>query len=139
MIIHKSNKNYEAIKYEVAKYYVHRCYNDDDIRFYLEHAEGPILEIGSGTGRLTRPLIENGHIVTAVEKSLGRVRFFMESLEKEQPASLQMVTLLGLDRHDIDFPAQSYQSIFLHHRTFQHLLMVDPLCFHKLLPSYILS
>ena len=44
----------------------------DDIKFFLNFAkkvQGPILEIGAGTGRITIPLSEQGNIVTALDIS----------------------------------------------------------------------
>ncbi len=44
----------------------------DDLGFYLRLAEdhgGPLLELGAGTGRVTRALAKAGHEVVAVELS----------------------------------------------------------------------
>ncbi len=53
--------------------------------------EGRVLEIGPGLGALTRPLLEAGHHVVAVEVDLGLVRFLEEELLPDYPDRLTIV------------------------------------------------
>ena len=44
----------------------------DDIDFYVHHsklANGPILELGCGTGRITIPLLQNGYDISGLDSS----------------------------------------------------------------------
>lgn len=48
---------------------------DDDIRFYLHALQpGPVLEIGTGTGRVARAIAEAGHRVRALDPSEAMLR-----------------------------------------------------------------
>jgi SAM-dependent methyltransferase len=58
---------YEAI---VFYYDLEHTSFEDDVQFYLNHVmSGPVLEIGAGTGRITRALANAGHEVWAVDSS----------------------------------------------------------------------
>ena len=59
----------------------------------------PILEIGPGLGALTRPLLEAGHRVTAVEVDRGLARYLEEELAPLFPDRFRIVVadILSLD------------------------------------------
>jgi SAM-dependent methyltransferase len=57
---------------EVAAYYDAYVRSEDDLGFWREAAaaaEGPVLEVMCGTGRITLPLLEAGFTVTGVDRS----------------------------------------------------------------------
>ncbi|MDQ2965757.1 MAG: class I SAM-dependent methyltransferase [Chloroflexota bacterium] len=68
-----------------------------DLDLYLALAArtgGPVLELGSGTGRLTTPLAEAGHHVTAVDNDpamLDRARRVAAAADPETAARLEFV------------------------------------------------
>jgi SAM-dependent methyltransferase len=48
-----------------------------DVEFFREYARrtgGPVLEIGCGTGRITLPLVRDGHVVVALDASAPMLR-----------------------------------------------------------------
>lgn len=72
----------------------------DDLAFYQKLAEdygGPVLELGSGTGRVTAALAQAGHQVVGVELSAAM-------LERARERSSQQVTLLQGDMRKLDLP-----------------------------------
>ena len=65
--------------------------------------ESTVLEIGPGLGALTRPLLEDGHRVTAVEIDRGLADFLEEELKPEFPDRLTVIRsdVLKVDLGDI--------------------------------------
>jgi len=55
---------------------------------------GPILEFGCGTGRLTRPLLQRGYVVNAVEPD-PRSHVALATLERSFPGRLRYAADLG--------------------------------------------
>ena len=58
--------------------HAHHARHMEDLPFWLRlaaTADGPILELGCGTGRLTLPLVEAGFAVTGVERQAEALRF----------------------------------------------------------------
>jgi len=84
--------------YARPRYYDHafRAHRRD-IPFYAElarRARGPVLELGAGTGRVTRALLAAGVHVTAVDRSqtmLGRARERAQKLSAEERERLTFV------------------------------------------------
>jgi SAM-dependent methyltransferase len=61
---------------------------DGALRFWaLPPAPGPILEFGSGTGRLTKPLLDRGYMVTAIEPD-ARAQAALYELAHAYPGQL---------------------------------------------------
>ena len=81
---------YEAPELYDAQYRDYR----DDLPFYLRLAAdhgGPILELGAGTGRVTRELARAGHEVVALERSaamLARAREHLEGTDLSERVEL---------------------------------------------------
>lgn len=72
----------------------------DDIPFYLEHAQlanGEILEIACGTGRVTIPLAQAGCRVTGIDLSSYMLNRLHNKLEREPAAVSERVNLLEAD------------------------------------------
>jgi len=66
------------------------------IRAILEKADPdlkvPVLEIGPGLGAMTKPLLERGFTVVAVELDRGLVRYLEEELQPLAPERLKLIT-----------------------------------------------
>ncbi len=68
----------------------------EDVGFYLQRAseaEGPVVELGCGTGRLTLPLARAGIPVTGVEASPAMLARLRAKLEREEPAVRDRIAL----------------------------------------------
>ena len=93
----------------------------DDIPFYLRLAGdqgGPILELGSGTGRVTAALGRAGHVVVGVEASEAMRRRGLSYLQSE--ALAERVTLVPADMRDLDL-GRTFPLIVAPFNTFCHL------------------
>lgn len=77
----------------------------DDLRLYRNLVvQGPVLELGAGTGRITAALVADGHEVWAVERSpamLARARRRLDSVPGVHlvPAGAEDLQTAGLNRH----------------------------------------
>lgn len=58
---------------------------------------GPILELGSGTGRLLVPLARAGYLVTGVDNAPAMLRRARQRLDRESSAVQERVTLIEAD------------------------------------------
>lgn len=94
-----------------------------DLPFYLEQcqiANGPVLEIGSGTGRLLLPIRKNGIDITGIEP-----------FEQMLKISLQKMRSESIDCPIIHSTAQEFSSekkfdlAFIACNTFQHFITLD--------------
>jgi SAM-dependent methyltransferase len=75
--------NYDRI----ANYYDRYVKTDLDFNFFLKETaktSGEILELMSGTGRLSLPLIQSGVKLTCVDSSLPMLQILNHKLEKQQ-------------------------------------------------------
>lgn len=89
----------------LARYYdqIHASLTAD-LPYVLKLAEeqgGPLLELGSGTGRLLFPLAEAGFQVTGIDNSPQMLRIARQRLAKMPPAVRQAATLLEEDMLDL--------------------------------------
>jgi ubiquinone/menaquinone biosynthesis C-methylase UbiE len=98
-----------------------------DLEFYRAYAQsagGPILELGSGTGRILLPLAEAGHRVTGLdlsEQMLARCRVKMGA----QPSEVQhRVRLVHGDMTRIEL-GETFRLVIIPFRPFQHLLEAE--------------
>jgi SAM-dependent methyltransferase len=89
-----------------------RIYDDDmgrnvggeDIAFYADRcagAEGPVLELGCGTGRITLPLVRAGHAVVGVDVSAP----MLDRLRTKADATLATAERARLAWHHADMAA----------------------------------
>lgn len=96
---------------------------DDDLATWLElaaHTEGPILEIGCGTGRVLLPLVQAGHGMTGVDISASALR---QAQEKVDAAGLtEMVVLHQADMRHLHLPQQTFNLALVPINTFMHNL-----------------
>ena len=68
----------------------------EDVDLYLQRAseaEGPVVELGCGTGRLTIPLARAGIPITGVEASPSMLERLRAKLEREEPAVRDRIAL----------------------------------------------
>jgi SAM-dependent methyltransferase len=96
---------------------------NDDVDFYENLAravDGPILELGAGSGRVAIPLAQSGYDVTGIDTSptmLEQARERLATLGKTK-GTLEM---LEADMTDFELP-QRFGMVFVAANTFQHLL-----------------
>jgi SAM-dependent methyltransferase len=115
-----SKKTYDAL----APYYdaLHATLTAD-VDFVLELAseqEGPVLELGCGTGRLLLPLAQAGVAVTGIDASaamLARARQRVEAAAL--PAD--RVRLVEADMTRFELPTRDYALVLISYNTFFHL------------------
>ena len=100
---------------------------DSDIDFYValaERAGGPVLDIGSGTGRVAWPLAEAGFQVTGLDLSEPMLAMAEAKRGLASPEARDRVTLVHADIRDFNLPTQFALAI-APGRTFQLLLTPD--------------
>ncbi|MEM7115516.1 MAG: class I SAM-dependent methyltransferase [Chloroflexota bacterium] len=97
----------------------------EDVALILELAaqvEGPVLELGCGTGRLLRPLSRANHQVTGVDNSLAMLTLAQHYLSQEPAAVQQRVQLVEQDFTLLQLPGTtSYGLAIMPYNTFLHL------------------
>lgn len=79
-----------------------------DLDLYLalaDRAEGPILELAVGTGRLAVPLAEAGHIVTGVDLDPAMLDRARKRARAGAPGLAERLTLIEADLIDLRLPA----------------------------------
>lgn len=95
---------------------------DDDIDMILSLARecnGPVLEMGCGTGRIMQHLVEAGHRVVGVDISPDLIAIAQEKLSKI-PASEPYVLALG-DFTDIELHEHEFTFAFCTSNTLMHV------------------
>lgn len=114
---------------EAAEFYDHfGVYaTRQDVAFYVDEAlaaNGPVLEIGCGTGRVLIPTARAGVTITGLDASPAMLSVLRRKLAGE-PAEVQSrVALHEGDMRDFDLDA-SFALVTIPFRPFQHLLTVD--------------
>lgn len=114
----------------------------EDVSFYVEqaqHARGPVLEIGCGTGRVLLPSARAGAEIMGMDASASMLSQCRAQLARESAAVQRRVQLVEGDMRSFDL-AQQFRLITLPFRPFQHLLtVVEQLaclqCIHRRLVS----
>jgi SAM-dependent methyltransferase len=106
-------------------YDLEHCDLREDVAFYLhlaERCDGPVLELGCGTGRVCLALAGAGHEVTGVDRSRG-----MLEIARDRLAESDLAARLRLQQQDVRrmaFPAQFALALFPLNG-FLHLLTAD--------------
>jgi SAM-dependent methyltransferase len=111
----------------VAEFYDRQLLGRKDQAFWIEEARaagGPVLEIGSGTGRVLIPIARAGYEITGLDLSEHMLNVCRERLARE-PAEVQgRVRLVRADMRQFDLE-QSFALITTPFRPFQHLTTVE--------------
>ena len=98
-----------------------------DMPFYVQEAaqvQGPILEVGCGTGRITLALARAGHTVVGVDASEVMLARCHTNLEREDESVRDRVTLYQADARDLNLGA-TFGLAIAPFRVFQHLTRAD--------------
>ena len=122
------NPNYDTHP-EIGEFYDQvPVYRDrKDVAFYIDlcrAAEGEVLELGCGTGRLLIPAAEAGCMITGLDQSgfmLNRCRAKLRTLA---PEVQKRVTLVEADMTDFSFD-RKFALATVPFRPLQHLVTVD--------------
>ena len=96
----------------------------DDIDFILSLAQavnGPILELGCGSGRLLLPLARAGFTVTGVDNSAAMLARARAALQKESPDVQNRVMLLHADMSQMKLGDGRFALAIIPYNTFMHL------------------
>src|SRR5262249_17844471 len=87
--------------YERPRYYDHAYrWHRSDLAFYAglaERCRGPVLELGAGTGRVTRALLRAGARVHAIDQSAAMLEHARERLAKLPAESRERVQFQRAD------------------------------------------
>ena len=114
----------------VAKAYHGRFYDhyfvgvEGDVPFYVEEAVeagSPVLELGSGNGRILLPTAAAGAHIVGVEPDGDMLASCREKLDGLEPAVRNRVELVQGDMQTFSLD-QHFQLVTIPYRTFQHLL-----------------
>ncbi|MFQ3664027.1 MAG: class I SAM-dependent methyltransferase [Chloroflexaceae bacterium] len=107
-------------------------YYDADLRDYHEdlpflremarRADGPLLELMCGTGRLLLPLAEAGFTITGVDSSPAMLA--VARAHVEEAGLHDRVTLIQGDVRDVALPAETFSLAFVAVNSFMHLATV---------------
>jgi len=98
-----------------------------DIGFYVEEAKsarGPLLELGSGTGRILLPIARAGATIVGLDSSTNMLERCRQKLAAESAAVQGRVTLQQRDIHDFDL-GERFPLIIAPFRVVQHLTTMD--------------
>jgi SAM-dependent methyltransferase len=112
-----------------AEYYDHVLpyRNRPDVPFYVSLArecQGPVLEVGCGTGRVLVPCARSGATMVGVDLSPGMLEICRRTLASEATDVRARVELHVGDMRDFDL-ARRFLLITLPFRSFQHLETVE--------------
>ncbi|OQY30913.1 MAG: hypothetical protein B6243_09390 [Anaerolineaceae bacterium 4572_5.2] len=124
----KSSDGYTEYAF-VAELYDHVVpYRErQDVAFYVEaakEANGPVLEIGCGTGRILIPTAQAGIDVVGLDLSPHMLKVCRERLEQEPVEVQSRVKLVKDDMRTFDL-GQTFNLVTTPFRPFQHLLTVE--------------
>ncbi|MFO7537702.1 MAG: class I SAM-dependent methyltransferase [Chloroflexota bacterium] len=90
-----------------------------------QQADGPILELGCGTGRLLRPLARAGYQVTGVDNSEAMLARCRQALAEETAATKARITLVKADLPALDKALgtgnEQFALVIIAYNTLMHL------------------
>ncbi len=106
----------------IAKYYdfLHGDM-EEDLPMWLAlaaAADGPILEVGCGTGRLLGPLAQTGHTVTGID--LSETALSAARAKLSASGLTERVSTFRADMRQFDLPCQGFALALLPLNTFMH-------------------
>jgi SAM-dependent methyltransferase len=113
----------------IAELYDHvTVYRDrPDVAFFVEFARdagSPVLELGSGTGRVLLPIARAGIEVVGLDSSPSMLAVCRRLLEQEPPAVRARAELVEGDMRSFDL-GRTFTLITIPFRPFQHLVTVE--------------
>lgn len=89
----------------------------------LETVDGPILEVGCGTGRLLLPLAQAGHTLTGLD--LSQVALDAARSKLKAAGLTKKVSLRCADMRDFDLPQKNFALVFIPLNTFMHCHTIE--------------
>ncbi|GAB4576182.1 MAG: class I SAM-dependent methyltransferase [Anaerolineae bacterium] len=98
-----------------------------DVSFFVDlarEAEGPVLEVGCGTGRVLIPTAREGITITGLDVSTAMLNVCRTRLANEAADVQARVTLVEYDMRDFDLE-QQFALITIPFRSFQHMITVE--------------
>jgi SAM-dependent methyltransferase len=101
--------------------------NRQDVPFFVEmarQAEGPVLEIGCGTGRVLIPTARAGIEIAGLDLSESMLSLCRNKLEREPEEVQSRVRLVKADMRQFEIERQ-FSLVTMPFRPFQHLLTVE--------------
>src|SRR5262245_5239108 len=107
--------------------YVPLYRNRADIEFYVEeavNANGPVLEVACGSGRILIPTARAGVEIVGLDGSAAMLAKCASSLEGESDAVRARASLVAGDMRDFDLERQ-FALVTIPFRAFQHLLTAE--------------
>ena len=116
-------REFVADFYDYVDPYVHR----PDVGFYTTMATelgGPVLELGSGTGRVLLPTARAGVDITGLDESDGMLAVCRSNVAEEPPDVQERVRLVRGDMRSFDL-GQRFNLVTIPFRPFQHLVTVE--------------
>jgi SAM-dependent methyltransferase len=120
----KNAGGYEDYKFVAELYdYVPPYQDRQDVKFYVEMAkelQGPVLEIGCGTGRVLIPTARAGIEIVGLDLSTHMLDICRQRLEQEGEDVKAKVRLVEADMRDFEL-SRKFQLITIPFRPFQHL------------------
>jgi SAM-dependent methyltransferase len=123
----KTSSAYEEQPFVAEYYHLLSTYvGRPDLEFYLEHARaanGKVLELGCGTGRILIPTAAAGHPIVGLDISEHMLAKCRENLEAQPPEVQQRVRLVQGDMTAFDL-GERVGLVTAPFHTFQHLLSV---------------
>ncbi|MEZ5360227.1 MAG: class I SAM-dependent methyltransferase [Candidatus Zixiibacteriota bacterium] len=101
--------------------------NRRDVPFYVEvcrQANGPIVELGCGTGRVLIPVAEAGCSIFGVDSSESMLRRCRKKVGKLTTEQQERITLIEASMTAFSLPEQAALAI-IPFRAFQHIVSMD--------------
>ena len=98
-----------------------------DVEFFVDEAlaaNGPVLEIGCGTGRVLIPTARAGVSITGLDASPAMLDRCREKVSAEPKSVQQRIELVEADMRDFNL-GRTFALATIPFRPFQHLLTVD--------------
>lgn len=98
-----------------------------DVAFFVElarQAEGPVLELGCGTGRVLIPMARAGSEIVGLDLSSPMLAVCREKLSRESADVQARVKLVHADMRKFAL-GQEFRLVTMPFRSFQHLLTVE--------------
>lgn len=95
-----------------------------DVEFYadrLQEMDGPVLELGTGTGRVLVPVAETGVETWGIEPDAALLARARDRVQQAQAGVRERIRLLRGRMEELAVD-ERFAAVFLSYRTFQHLL-----------------